>query len=355
MGLYKRALFPVFITSFSLALTLISPAIASQKSMNIKPKQAGRVSTAFVNTILSGAQAPKPTDGIDGDFYIDTKTVNFYGPKIKGHWSSGVSLRGAPGLAGSDGKNGNDGRSGTNISAAGPPGTVGPIGLRGEVGPQGLTGAKGDTGSRGETGAKGETGVAGSAGGVGAIGPQGLPGSTGANGSPGSQGVAGSQGAAGSAGSAGAQGATGLSGTSKTFYGNIVFVSAIQGSIGSSQPSNTFGGFQAGKSYIMRIKIKTFNTTQNLSTYPISFAIAAQGASPTLFENYSVVAGSNWISGAKQDEVNIIADIAIDGSSVVTAYTFIVTITCGAATSVFPIALSGNYLLSEVSQVSVTS
>ena len=46
-----------------------------------KPKAAGRTSTTLPNTILNGKGAPLLKVGIDGDFYIDTRSLLIYGPK----------------------------------------------------------------------------------------------------------------------------------------------------------------------------------------------------------------------------------------------------------------------------------
>ena len=40
-----------------------------------KPKAAGRSSTAVINTVLNGKGAPSNTLGINGDFYIDTRSL----------------------------------------------------------------------------------------------------------------------------------------------------------------------------------------------------------------------------------------------------------------------------------------
>jgi len=53
-------------------------------------------------TILNGVVAPT-TEGVDGDFYIDTVTDTIYGPKAGGSWPSGVPLVGPTGSAGADG------------------------------------------------------------------------------------------------------------------------------------------------------------------------------------------------------------------------------------------------------------
>jgi hypothetical protein len=48
---------------------------------------AGRANAAATNTIRSGNGVPAASLGVDGDFYIDLKTMNFYGPKANKHCS----------------------------------------------------------------------------------------------------------------------------------------------------------------------------------------------------------------------------------------------------------------------------
>jgi hypothetical protein len=48
------------------------------------------------NTILSGTADPT-TEGVDGDFYINTSTYIIFGPKGAGVWPNGVPLSGAGG------------------------------------------------------------------------------------------------------------------------------------------------------------------------------------------------------------------------------------------------------------------
>ena len=47
---------------------------------------AGRTANSIANTVLSGAGVPAKSLGINGDFYIDTKTMNMYGPKKNNSW-----------------------------------------------------------------------------------------------------------------------------------------------------------------------------------------------------------------------------------------------------------------------------
>jgi hypothetical protein len=55
-------------------------------------------------TILNGAGAPEGNQGDDGDFYIDRSAMVIYGPKAGGFWPGGVSLVGPPGTNGIDGR-----------------------------------------------------------------------------------------------------------------------------------------------------------------------------------------------------------------------------------------------------------
>jgi hypothetical protein len=52
--------------------------------------------------LLNGAVDPT-TEGVNGDFYINTATSTIFGPKAAGTWPSGVSIIGAPGANGADG------------------------------------------------------------------------------------------------------------------------------------------------------------------------------------------------------------------------------------------------------------
>ena len=55
---------------------------------------AGRSTNSIANTVLSGSGVPAKTLGIDGDFYIDIKSMNIYGPKKNNHWPLPISMRG---------------------------------------------------------------------------------------------------------------------------------------------------------------------------------------------------------------------------------------------------------------------
>ena len=59
----------------------------------------------FTNTILSGNSDPT-TEGSDGDIYLNTTTTTLFGPKTSGAWGSGTSLIGTDGADGADGADG---------------------------------------------------------------------------------------------------------------------------------------------------------------------------------------------------------------------------------------------------------
>lgn len=126
------------------------------------------------NTVLYGSSDPT-TEGVDGDFYINTTSNYIFGPK-SGTWPSGTSLvgpTGATGPAGSDGADGNtvlygssdpttEGVDGdfyintTSNTIFGPKSGTWPAGTS-LVGPTGATGATGPQGDPGADGADGNT------------------------------------------------------------------------------------------------------------------------------------------------------------------------------------------------------
>ena len=91
------------------------------------PAGPNGIAGADGKTVLSGTSNPT-TQGVDGDFYINTSSNTLFGPKSGGSWPSGVSLVGAQGSAGPAGPAGAAGSAGT-IGATGPAGPQGPTGL----------------------------------------------------------------------------------------------------------------------------------------------------------------------------------------------------------------------------------
>jgi hypothetical protein len=196
--------------TLAISLAILPSAIAVDKASN---KAAGPSPTTVVNTILSGSGVPSKTLGINGDFYIDTKNLNLYGPKTKGVWKITTSLKSkdVPVVANVIGESGAMGQTGPK-GDKGVTGDKGATGATGVQGIQGLTGAIGATGTTGAAGLAGATGTAGTTGVAGAKGDVGTQGIQGTKGDAGAQGIQGTQGAKGDAGIQGNKGDTGAKG-----------------------------------------------------------------------------------------------------------------------------------------------
>ena len=260
---------------------------------------AGRSANSIANTVLSGSGVPAKSLGIDGDFYIDIKTMNMYGPKKNNNWPLPISMRGPAGPAGPAGADGKNGTSGS-VSA-------------GSSGPQGPQGPAGPAGPKGETGATGPQGPAGPAGS-----------------SSGSTGPAGPKGDTGATGPQGPKGDTGTAGSLNINYGSLTFGSLINGIAGSSTVSSQFGNFLAGKSYAVDVLI--YATNSSIPPYSLKVAFAASGASPTITTKYIVTDGYSYRSSTSVPEYSIYAKVIIDGSSVATNFGLTATVVCGEPT-----------------------
>jgi hypothetical protein len=250
---------PLVAMVIAATLATAPPVIAAPKTIL---KAAGRAVTTVVNTILSGAGIPAKATGIDGDFYIDTKNANLYGPKTKGTWKIATSLKqpepksvssasgeqvvigptGAQGEKGDKGATGNTGAPGS----AGLPGAAGAKGASGIDGAAGLPGSPGSAGAKGDAGATGASGSTGPAGTAGAKGDAGPAGAKGDAGTAGAKGDAGTAGAKGDAGTAGAKGDAGASGVSVSFYVDLGSWNISTTTPATPSESDSFGSLVAG-------------------------------------------------------------------------------------------------------------
>ena len=233
-----------------------------------KPKAAGRSSTAVINTILNGKGAPSNTLGINGDFYIDTRSLLISGPKANGKWPAARSLQGANGI---DGKNGTSTKNVTTTSTV--PGPIGPQGEPGEKGLDGVAGLSGAAGLPGATGAQGPIGA------TGAPGSQG-PAGSGATGAQGDAGAIGARGETGTVGSIGARGETGTVGPSE-----VTDISIPSWTVQTATPfgfatSSGFGLLKAGKSY--QFSIMLWGTTNSDGAFGLEL-LTSSGAAPSYF------------------------------------------------------------------------
>ncbi len=344
---------------------LFAIAISASALSALPASAAGRSATSIPNTILNGKGAPTLSVGINGDFYIDTRSLLIYGPKKNGKWPTPKNLQGptgASGINGVDGKNGNDGKNGSDgktvANASTTSGPTGPVGPQGEKGATGAAGPAGPTGPQGATGATGAAGSSGSGSGTpgpqGATGATGPAGATGATGPAGATGATGAAGATGSAGATGATGATGPAGVSKAIYGALA-IPDINGMAGTAQ-NGTIDGFKATKSYVVRVLIWTYQPNDlNENLMPLSITATGTNGTPTLVTKYVLSRSYSYRTGAIRYENSIQVDLVADGSASVTDFSIVLTITAGRSTaSTALLRLEGSYTAVEVQSIAST-
>jgi hypothetical protein len=264
---------------------------------------AGRNDSIPTNTVLSGKGVPSTKIGINGDFYIDTKSLNFYGPKTKDKWPLPISLKGPAGPIGPSGVDGKNGAVGASTSGSG------------GVGPAGPTGASGLAGSAGATGPAGATGATGPAGsGSGSVGLTGPKGET---------------------------GTVGAVGPSNVYVGSIPFVGTLAASANNSKNSGPFGSFTDGKKYLVDIIIAGANNDSG--PYALSLNVTATAGSPTITVKYLVVEGRSYRGGLVTPEHSVIAKVSVDATASGADFSLIASVTSGNSTSAAPITFSGDY------------
>jgi hypothetical protein len=264
---------------------------------------AGRNDSLPANTVLSGKGVPSTKIGINGDFYIDTKSLNFYGSKTKNKWPLPISLKGPAGPIGPSGVDGKNGAVGASTSSSG------------GVGPAGQTGATGLAGSAGATGPAGATGATGPAGsGSASVGPAGPKGET---------------------------GTVGAVGPSNVYVGSIPFVGTLAASANNSKNSGSFGSFSDGKKYLVDIMIAGANIDSGM--YALSLNITATAGSPTITVKYLAVEGQTYRGGVVTPEHSLIAKVVIDATVAGADFSLIAIVTCGNSTSAAPITFTGDY------------
>ena len=291
----------------SLITILISPTTV---------QAAGRTGNTVANTILSGAGVPAVKLGLNGDFYLDIKSMNFYGPKKNNLWPIPISLKGTTGPVGPSGV---DGKNGSSANATA--GSAGATGSAGSQGPAGSTGLAGSTGPAGATGAAGPTGLTGAAG------------------------------ATGATGAAGATGASGASVPVTISTGSITFASLINGIAGTSSNSNAFGSFLAGKIYLVDVLI--YATNLDAISYPLKIAFTSSSGSPTISATYLVSYGSSYRTSSARPENSIIAKVLVNASAVEATSSLITTVTCGAQTggSSQKLTVAGDFFIQEIGAI----
>jgi hypothetical protein len=341
--------------TLAISLAILPSAIAVEKTST---KTAGPSPTTVVNTILSGSGAPAKTLGINGDFYIDTKNLNLYGPKTKGVWKIATSLKvkdvpvvanvigesGAIGQTGAKGATGDKGATGAT-GLQGIQGLTGPIGITGLAGASGsagtsgtpgVAGAKGDSGAQGIQGVSGGAGTPGVAGAKGDTGSQGIQGASGSAGSPGVEGAKGDAGAQGIQGIQGVKGDTGTTGAQGDSGASVVkFATVPAGTLAITTAGNsisqTFFTAESAGNYtfeVIVVGIANFAETFKLNAEIVignsaivnQFAIAADAnsyANRTLGRQYgfTVIGAAAEVSAGAIFAIRITNQVALSGGT----------------------------------------
>ena len=302
-----------------------------------KPKGAGRSSTAVINTVLNGKGAPSNALGINGDFYIDTRSLLISGPKKGGKWPAARSLQGSNGTNGTDGRNGNDAKSVSTASTV-----AGPAGSQGERGEKGVDGVAGSSGAAGAAGVAGATGANGPAG---ATGPAGS-GSTGAQGPSDSNGTNGTNGSAGGTGLTGARGETGTVGPSEVTDVSIPTWTLQTATAFGFATSSGFGLLKAGKSYQFSIQI--WGTTNSAdSPYGLEL-LTSTGAAPSYF--YTIMPFRYAMESTTSNKLgfSVIGTITVGGTDVSLSVKVVDAV---GDTTTKPMVLTGKALITLVGAV----
>ena len=339
--------------TIAISLAITPSAIAAQKTTL---KAAGRDATTVVNTILSGAVIPTKAIGIDGDFYIDTKNANLYGPKTKGVWKIATSLKqtdtksvttvigeqGGMGATGPQGEKGDKGATGST-GAAGSNGFSGATGATGAKGNDGATGVSGVAGSIGATGSVGATGA------TGAKGDTGLTGATGAAGAAGAKGDAGTNGTAGAKGDTGTKGDTGASGVdgiSKSIMNSLTTIQISTASAGGNGNADFFTVTEPGN-YTFQLFISA--TTSKTDDLDFTAEIIS-GGSPIANQTSVSTAAVIGTIQAPGRRFGIIASGVVANAALGTSYGFRITLVSPGA-STYTVYLTGRALINKVGSI----
>ena len=363
-------------------VTLIAESASAEKSIKAGKgiSKAGRTLPSTLNTILSGVGTPSASFGHDGDFYIDRKSWQFFGPKTKGRWPLPVLLvgptgsqgaAGAVGPVGAQGKSGVKGEGGSSgavgsatitagsagpIGPSGPAGSPGSLGASGPMGVAGSTGPSGSSGPAGVTGATGSSGLPGPTGATGATGVQGIQGDIGLTGAMGSTGSVGPLGPVGPTGTTGSMGATGTTGSvgprGPSTVSSIQIPSFLLASTApnSDAPSSTFGNIVSNSNYHFILILHGKGAIPATK----SFAISVAGTASVIITSDSSVNESIYYDKsavASKHEYTFrafgTASGGVDGGSL------FVTVTDGSGiTGTYPMTLTGTCTLQQVGAIS---
>lgn len=301
-----------------LTVLIMASTLITENAFAAGMKKAGPLvaTSSTINTLLTGSTPPTSSVGKNGDVYIDVKNAILYGPKKKGVWPLGVSLKGNDGKSGIDGKNGSDGKAGA-VSATTTAGPAGPQGPKGDVGPAGPAGADGANGSAG---------------------PAGQPG------------VAGADGAQGPRGETGPQGLKGDAGVSKGNIGTINLLTNLSGSAGAQTSSNNFGSFDGGSIYLVRYSIYAKSSDPSMD-YAITTSLKRTNDAAPINVNFTVNKGVAFRDGVPSTEEVIHAEAIIDGTGLTGTFQLQASVSLGEGVGGATISLRGFYSQLQINAI----
>ncbi|MEY4419271.1 MAG: hypothetical protein RIR15_593, partial [Actinomycetota bacterium] len=150
-------------------------------------------------------------------------------------------------------------------------------------------------------------------------------------------------------GDTGATGATGAAGISTGMQSSINFDGALSGTAGSTKASNPFGSFAAGKNYVLRILISTYDVNQSMSNYGLGFGLTTTAGTASISTSYVVMNGSQYSAG-NRTYISVVADVVLNGTSNADAYSLVVTLTSGANGGA-SISANGSFTRIEVGSI----
>ena len=130
-------------------------------------------------------------------------------------------------------------------------------------------------------------------------------------------------------------------GPSNAYAGSINFVGTLSGNAPTSKTSSAFASLAAGKSYVFDILVwgKSASTALDLN-----LAVSASGATPTITTHWFVAYGQTYRNNVLDQEHSFMGRVVIDGSSTITNYQLVLTITSGSyISSADAVTLAGGF------------
>ncbi|NCV80407.1 MAG: hypothetical protein EBW25_06495, partial [Actinobacteria bacterium] len=117
----------------------------------------------------------------------------------------------------------------------------------------------------------------------------------------------------------------------------------------STKASSPFGSFAAGKNYVLRILISTYDVNQSMSNYGLGFGLTTTAGTASISTSYVVMNGSQYSAG-NRTYISVVADVVLNGTSNADAYSLVVTLTSGANGGA-SISANGSFTRIEVGSI----